>query len=58
VDKARLFPGVDFTKNYTPIMNNIIWCTLLVAMIVWNLDTIIVNVETTFLHGDLEKKSI
>jgi len=29
---------------------------LLVAMIVWNLDSIIVDVEMAFLHGELEKE--
>jgi len=37
-------------------MNDFMWCILLVAMIVWGLDTIIVDVETAFLHGDLEEE--
>jgi len=31
------------------------WCILLVAMIVWQLEAIIVDVEITLLHGDLEE---
>jgi len=38
-------------------MNNVTWCILLVVMIVWNLDAIIVNVKTAFLHGDLEEET-
>jgi hypothetical protein len=36
--------GVDFTENYAPVINNITWRILIVAMIVWKLDTKIVNV--------------
>jgi len=49
-------PGVDFTKNYAPVMNDVTWHILLVAMIVWGMDTIIVDVEMAFLHGDLDKE--
>jgi len=38
-------PGIDFTKNYSPMMNDITWCNLLVEMIVWKLDAIIVDVH-------------
>ena len=37
-------------------MNDVTWRILLVTMIVWNLDAIIVDVETAFLHGDLEEE--
>jgi len=37
-------------------MNDVIWCILLVAMIIWNIDLIIINVKTAFLHGDLEEE--
>jgi len=46
-------PGVDFAENYAPVMNDVTWRILLVAMIVWKLDAIIVDVETAFLHSDL-----
>ncbi len=39
-----------------PVMNDVTWRILLVTMIVWNLDAIIVDVETAFLHGDLEEE--
>jgi len=39
-----------------PVMNDVTWHILLVTMIVWNLDAIIVDVETAFLHGDLEEE--
>jgi len=46
-----------FTENYAPVMNNIKWHILLVAMIVWNMDAIIVDAETVFLHGNLEEET-
>jgi len=49
-------PSVDFTKNYAPIMNDVMWQNLLVAMIVWQMDAIIMDAETTFLHGNLEEE--
>jgi hypothetical protein len=47
--------GVDFTKNYAPVTNDITLRILMVAMIVWKLDAKIVDVETAFLHGDLKE---
>jgi len=51
-----LILGVDFMENYVPVMNDITWRIWLVAMIVWNLDAIIVDVEMAFLHGNLEEE--
>jgi len=39
-----------------PVMNDVTWRILLVTMIVWNLDAIIVDVKTAFLHGNLEEE--
>ncbi len=52
----RQIPGVDFTENYAPVMNNVTWHILLVVMIIWKMDVIIINVKTTFLHGELNKE--
>jgi len=32
------------------------WCILLIAMLVWNFDAIIINVESAFLYGDLDEE--
>jgi len=50
-------PGVNFTKHYATVMNDVTWCILLVAMIVWGMDAIIVDVEMAFLHGKLEEET-
>jgi len=34
-----------FHQNYVPMMNDITWCILLVAMIVWKSDTILVSIK-------------
>jgi len=49
-------PSVNFTKNYVLVMNDVTWHILLVAMLIWKMDTIIIDVETTFLHRELDKE--
>jgi len=49
-------PGVDFTENFAPVVNDVTWRILIVAMLVWKLDAIIIDAETAFLHGDLEEE--
>ena len=47
--------GVDFLDNYAPVINDVTWRILMVIMLRENLDGIIIDVETAFLHGDLEE---
>jgi len=49
-------PGVDYTENYMPVINDVAWHILLITMLIWNLDAIIINVESAFLYGDLDKE--
>jgi len=49
-------PGVDYTENYAPVINDVAWCILLIAMLVWNLDAIIIDVESAFLYGNLDEE--
>lgn len=49
-------PGVDFTENYSPVVNDVTVRILLVAMIVLQLSATIVDVETAFLYGELEEE--
>jgi len=37
-------------------MNNVTWCILLIAMLIWKMDAVIIDIETTFLHGELDKE--
>ena len=49
-------PGVDFTENYSPVVNDITFRLMLIAKMVFGLKTKIVDVETAFLYGDLEEE--
>ena len=49
-------PGVDFTDSFAPVINDVSWRILILAMLVWNLDAKIIDVETAFLLGDLEEE--
>ena len=48
--------GIDFTESYAPVINNVTWRILIVAKMIWNLKAKIVDVETAFLHGDLDEE--
>lgn len=47
--------GVDFTESHAPVINDVSWCILIIAMFVWKLNAKIIDVLTAFLHGDLEE---
>jgi len=49
-------PGLDFSEKHTPVINDIAWWILLIAKLVWNLDAILIDVDTAFLYGDLEEE--
>jgi len=49
-------PGLDFSEKHVPVINNVAWWILLIAKLVWNLDAILINVDTAFLYGDLEEE--
>ena len=48
-------PGVDFTESYAPVINDVSWRILIIAMLLWRLEAKIIDVSTTFLYGDLEE---
>ena len=48
--------GVDFTEKYSPAVNGVTFCLLLLVKILFGLDAKIVDVETAFLYGDLEEE--
>ena len=49
-------PGVDYSDRYSPVVKDITFCTLLLAMMVEELSGETADVETAFLHGDLEEE--
>ena len=62
VHRARLVacgysqvPGVDYTDNFAPVINDITFRILLIVVLLFGFETKIVDVETAFLHGELEE---
>ena len=48
--------GVDLSENYSPVVHDITFRLLLLAMILFSLSAKIVDVETAFLYGELEEQ--
>ena len=46
-------PGVDFTESHSPVINDVTVRILLILLILWKYMSMIVDVETVFLHGIL-----
>ena len=49
-------PGVDYTDCFAPVVNDVTFRMLLVIMMVKKYECIMIDVETAFLHGDLEEE--
>ncbi len=49
-------PGVDFSKNYLPVVHDVTFRLLLVLKIVYGFSAKIADIETAFLWGDLEEE--
>jgi len=47
--------GVDFTESYAPVINDVSWRILIIAMLVRKLEAKIIDISTAFLYGDLEE---
>ena len=59
--KARLVacgcnqvPGIDLEESYAPVLNGVSFRIILIAAIVWKLDIKVIDIETAFLHGNLD----
>ena len=48
-------PGIDYSKNNSPVMNHVTFCVLLLIMIHFGL-LAKANIETAFLQGELEEE--
>jgi hypothetical protein len=49
-------PGIDFNESFAPVINDVSFRIMLIAELFWNLEASIVNVETAFLHGELQEE--
>jgi Reverse transcriptase (RNA-dependent DNA polymerase)/gag-polypeptide of LTR copia-type/Zinc knuckle len=49
-------PGVDFTESFAPVLNDVSFRLMLIAKLVWDMTSTVVDIETAFLHGDLDEE--
>jgi Reverse transcriptase (RNA-dependent DNA polymerase) len=49
-------PGIDFNESFALVVNNVSFQIMLIAKLTWNLQASVVDVETAFLHGDLQEE--
>ena len=48
-------PGIDFQDNFAPVVNDMTFQTVLTLAALYDWDLAILDVETTFLYGDLKE---
>ena len=51
-------PGVDFTDNFAPVAHDVSFKIALARMMVEKLDSLVMDVETAFLYGDIKEEEI
>ena len=49
-------PGVDYTDNFAPVAHDVSFRIALARMMVEKLDSVVNDVETAFLYGDIEEE--
>ena len=49
-------PGVDYTVNFAPVAHDVSFRIALARMMVEKLDSLVMDVETAFLYGDIEEE--
>ena len=49
-------PGVDYTDNFALVAHDVFFRITLARMIVENLDSLVMDVETAFLYGEIDEE--
>ena len=49
-------PGVDYTDNFAPVAHDVSFRITLASMMMEKLDSLVMDVETAFLYGDIEEE--
>ena len=49
-------PGVDFSESFAPVLNDVGFRVMLIANLIWNIKLTVVDIETAFLHGNLDEE--
>ena len=47
-------PGIDFTDNYSPVVNVVAFRVVVARMLIENFKAKVVDIDNAFLNGDLE----
>ena len=50
------FPGVDYSDDFAPVAHDVSFRIALARMMVEKLDSLVMDVETAFLYGDIEEE--
>ena len=51
-----LIPGVDYTDNFAPVAHDVSFRIALARMMVEKLDSLVMDVETAFLYGEIDEE--
>jgi Reverse transcriptase (RNA-dependent DNA polymerase) len=49
--------GVDFNESFAAVINDVRFCVMLIIKLTRGLQTTIIDVETAFLHGNLQEET-
>lgn len=49
-------PEIDFQDSYSPVVNDTKLRIMLIMKMIWKLKSILLDIETAFLHGDLDEE--
>jgi hypothetical protein len=49
-------PGVDFTESFASVLNDVSFRLMLISKLVCDITSTVVDIETAFLHGNLDKE--
>ena len=48
--------GIDYTESFNPVVNDVTWKILIILAMKMGLDIRLLDVETAFQNGDLDKE--
>jgi hypothetical protein len=48
--------GISFNENFAPVLNDVSFRIMLIAKLVWDMTCIVIDIETAFIHGDLDEE--
>jgi hypothetical protein len=49
-------PGIYFIESFAPVLNDVSFRIMLIKKLVWDMTCSVVDIETAFLHGDLDEE--